>query len=274
MNPLKKDYAFIDLLKPENDTVVPLLLALEPSLARDIETLETVRLLRSEARAGMPASPARPARPGNIRVSGAAHATAGVLEPLLAHRLPTPERERLMTLVKQAEVGSELKEQQIARGKVGRALSFVRLLLPSKQPPEDRVALLLDGFRQIQSDKVFDWSEETEPTYYEAAKEIASRGFARVVFGHTHLAKELDFDGAAYLNTGTWADLMRLPSGIMYGERESALAELQLFFEAIRTNQIDKYVEFLPTFAHLRFDESGRSVSRIKKFEVGVVKDL
>ncbi len=42
MNPIKQDYGFIDLLKPETDAAIPLLLALEPAYAKDIEQIQRV----------------------------------------------------------------------------------------------------------------------------------------------------------------------------------------------------------------------------------------
>jgi hypothetical protein len=39
MNPLKQRYRFIDLLKPENEAVIPILVALEPAVVREIRKL-------------------------------------------------------------------------------------------------------------------------------------------------------------------------------------------------------------------------------------------
>src|SRR5439155_24466617 len=66
MNPIKTDYPFIDLLKPETEAAIPLLLALEPSLARDIETIGAFDQLWSEAKQQRPRAPAVPSEKGNI----------------------------------------------------------------------------------------------------------------------------------------------------------------------------------------------------------------
>src|SRR5262249_12891608 len=47
---------------------------------------------------------------------------------------------------------------------------------------------------------------------YAAARKMVEAGVAKaIVMGHTHLARDIDLPGGArYLNTGTWADLIRL----------------------------------------------------------------
>jgi hypothetical protein len=43
---------------------------------------------------------------------------------------------------------------------------------------------------------------------------ITSEHVAVVIAGHTHLARTVSYRGGYYLNTGTWADLMKIPRAI------------------------------------------------------------
>ena len=57
------------------------------------------------------------------------------------------------------------------------------------------------------------------PCYFEAAAEIANRGFDAVVFGHTHRPGETDLgDGRRYFNTGAWLNdphYLQIDAGVM-----------------------------------------------------------
>ncbi len=75
-----------------------------------------------------------------------------------------------------------------------------------------------------------DQSPPQEPLY-RAAQELAKLGRYRyIVMGHTHLARDLPLPtGGRYLNSGTWADLMRVPDEVfspMPGIAEAALRQL------------------------------------------------
>jgi len=59
------------------------------------------------------------------------------------------------------------------------------------------------------------------------AEKNLSEGAALVVVGHTHLARAASLQGGHYLNTGTWADLMRLPRWLAQSDLRYAIAELR-----------------------------------------------
>jgi hypothetical protein len=77
-----------------------------------------------------------------------------------------------------------------------------------------------------------------------------------IVYGHTHLVKHVtqDMGGATYLNSGTWADLMRVPTRIMQEATpdNEAIQELEEFADAIRDNErIARWRRQVPTFARV-----------------------
>ena len=54
-------------------------------------------------------------------------------------------------------------------------------------------------------------------------------------------------------NTGTWADVIRVPLEIVHGAPVAAPEKLALFAQAIRDKRFDEYLLFRPTFAQLLF---------------------
>jgi len=271
MNLIKQDYPFVDLLKPETEAAIPLLLALEPGYASSIERIETVRLLNAEANKRAPKAPARPAHPENIAAAGSGRHPQ--IDNVLTRQMGARQRQRLLALVQEAEGQSTRSGERIAAGATRRFLSFARMLLTKDL--EKRMPTLLDSLRAWQGEDVFNWSVETVNSYLDAAKELASGGFSTIIFGHTHLAKIVDLKNSnTYLNTGTWADLLRLPAPILKASQKEALASLKGFTDAMRTGEFRDFLEFMPTFGYIRWDATGRSVADLKRYEAGIVKSL
>jgi|APLak6261658528_1056013.scaffolds.fasta_scaffold03787_2 UDP-2,3-diacylglucosamine pyrophosphatase LpxH len=258
MNPIKKDYPFIDLLKPETDAAIPFLLALEPSYANAANAIEAGRLALKAKWRGQK-EPARPRQPGNF-----AGQVDSPLNKVLNLQLEDPsEREKLRQLIKTAQEG----KQNMSSGVANRILSFAQLINSNNY--EERLHILRGTLRCLQRDKSFDLSIESGKEYIAAAQKLASNtGISTIVFGHTHLAKEVEIaDGKKYINTGTWADLMAFPKESIQGSDTSSMEAIKQFAEAIRAKQFDDYIVFHPTFAFIRFNEFGVSViTELKKY--------
>jgi UDP-2,3-diacylglucosamine pyrophosphatase LpxH len=271
MNPIKQDYPFIDLLKPENDAAIPLLMALEPGFANAANGIEIARRQRDAARHA-PAAAARPARPGDIAAAGAPGARVGALATLLAGQMSDDGATDLLALVQAAVTEERTTRGQIAAGAMSRVLSFVRLRSSSSY--ETRLKVLLGTLRVLRDDASFDRGVEAVKEYKDAAEALAGNGFRTIVFGHTHLAKDLALDGGGqYLNTGTWADLIRVPPDIVHGAPEAAAEALGRFAQAILDKRFDEYILFSPTFAHIQLDAEGRTVvASVKDYAPGAVR--
>ncbi len=70
-------------------------------------------------------------------------------------------------------------------------------------------ACTCSGLAGFASDRSFARDAESLTEYFDAACALARNGFDLVIFGHTHLAREMALpNGARYLNSGTWADLI------------------------------------------------------------------
>ena len=126
---------------------------------------------------------------------------------------------------------------------------------------DERRRVLLDALRTLQTNRSFDPAYES-PEYLDHARKLAASGFGVVLFGHTHLAKQVPLDGGAtYINTGTWADLMRVPIELFNPVDARAFDALERFVDALKHNEFEKYLHFEPSFAHVRIDDAGKAIS-------------
>jgi UDP-2,3-diacylglucosamine pyrophosphatase LpxH len=260
MNPIKKDYPFIDLLKPETEAVVPLLLALEPDYRR--EAVEVCRLFR-EANRHAPVEPGRPAYSGDI---SATKSTAGVAAEDLAAMGPALDeelKEAISTTLGPQETvrfiegieGLDARVQSEDIGSFGdRGYYGLARLLAAKSstPIEKRLPALLEALRGARGNKAFDTAIETHPEYLDAARSLAENGFRYIIFGHTHLAKQVDLgNGCRYINTGTWADLIEFPSRILDSANPRALEQLHEFVIDLLVRRLESWITFRPSYAKL-----------------------
>jgi UDP-2,3-diacylglucosamine pyrophosphatase LpxH len=257
MNLIKQDYPFIDLLKPETDAAVPLLLALEPRFANVMKSIEVARLGCAAMKHGLK-GPARPSQPGDIASVARTEHQLDPLDEILRGHVNDDCRVELLKLADEAQQETSVTQQEIAQGIMRRALSLLRLKASGSL--EARLKILLGTVRALQNDRAFDRSVETEKDLCDAARALGREGFTTVIFGHTHLAKSVRIDDTQYINTGTWADLIRVPPEIIHGMPTAAHEELERFTQAILDKQFDKYLLFQPTFAYVCFNSEHRAV--------------
>lgn len=221
MNPIKREYAFVDLLKPETTAVLPILAVLDPGLL-----LGAPMAAWEKARAAIRGKLPRVTRPGAEFVAGEEEQVPEDMQAAVA-------------LAREAQGGDEFVSG-------GEDLSIRLLLKAFRQRWEkDRTSYAVDA----ESDE-----------YLGPARKLAQGGFSTVVFGHTHLAKALPMGSATYLNTGTWADLMRLPEKVYRGPEDEGRAALAQFIDDVRENRIDDFRRQVPTFAMIDLD--GGAVAR------------
>lgn len=253
MNDIKRKYAFVDLLKPETGAVAPILAVLDPAVwlgarpaiqqaARaawrrrlyDAQGQPTGELIRA---AGTEAPP-----PAGGELVGAARAAPP----------PAPMADddslRLADELA-AEAGGGRGEERVGVAGTVRKLE-VRLLLRAfrKREEKDRLTFGVDA--------------EAEP-YASAARRLVTEGrFQVAVFGHTHHAKRVAMGSGTYLNTGTWADLMRLPPEVYAGSEADGVAALERFLEDVRANRVGRFRQQVATFARIALDANGDLLER------------
>lgn len=230
MNPVKKQFAFVDLLKPETGGVLPILAVLNPGLWQEMGTA-----MRERAAAwyrGRFTEEGLPER--------ADYVAAEKVSTTQAQSLP----ENLRTGFDEAD---EAAADALPRGgQVGRIKDVA-------------VAVLLKKFRDWRgkADLTFGVEYEDEE-YLKPAREHAKR-FRVVVFGHTHLAKRIDLgNGALYLNAGTWADVMRIPAAVYEGNEAAGVQALTRFLDDVEKNNIASFRRQVATFARIELDGDER----------------
>jgi len=239
MNPLKARFPFVDLLKPEDAGTVPMLAALDPSSMRAIPKLAL--LARQSATVRFDES-GTPLDPSNIAEE------------------PEAKKEReLLQLAADIAAGGDAQQVSVA-GRIGDLWERLRNAA-SQAALAAEFDLLYKAIRaHIEAHRRnFDVNRENE-IYLRAAQAAVRRGFRVVVFGHTHAVKRVPLEGnSVYLNTGTWADLMRFPEAVLRGTEEEARAQLQRFSDDLAANRVERYREQVPTFA--RIDMDGQTLS-------------
>jgi hypothetical protein len=88
--------------------------------------------------------------------------------------------------------------------------------------------------------------------YGKAADQMRQREIEVVVMGHTHQARHIGPDTkACYINTGTWADVVRVPTFLLQAGTDN---ELATFLQELRTQP---HRQFEPAYATLRVEADG-----------------
>jgi UDP-2,3-diacylglucosamine pyrophosphatase LpxH len=293
INAIKLDYPFVDLLKPETAAVVPMLLALEPGYRSN---LATIALLYKRTRSHGLVNAITPKHGGDIRAERVVRVipggdmggetgtgTTGFGKELSADRSAPArairsEQDEALKETLQAVLGSQAEDflrdldveiakadplaelgKPIAAGDtVDRILGFAALVLGrASQPYQKRLPALLKAMRGIQDTDTFDLSTESATEYLDAARELVGRGFRYVVFGHTHQAKHVSLGkGLCYLNSGTWADVLRFPNEILKSEAD-ALPALNAFVAKMKDGDFSEWILFRPTYVRLQIGDDG-----------------
>ncbi|MBI3373152.1 MAG: metallophosphoesterase [Betaproteobacteria bacterium] len=279
INPIKERYKFVDLLNPYVEATIPLLLALEPGLRSKLARV--IPIAAQAARHGLREN-ALPSVGGDISSApaGAAGPVGGDMGGLDTTESPasiSPHERRLDEALEKI-LGAEAKPflaaleaearpldgtgGDIASGEemLSSATGLLSLLLSGSGSLENRLPALLRAVRVLQNDRTFDRDFEPPSVYTRAAGQLAREGgFSHVVFGHTHLARDLPLpNGARYLNSGTWADLMEFPKDILSGQQDDVRDKLRQFCEDLANSQLGRYIVFKPTFVRLEVNGDGR----------------
>lgn len=232
MNPIKRKFSFIDLLKPETSGAIPILAVLDPSAWR-----RASGAIRSAVQAAW-----RSARfdahgmPPEDLIAVAPATTSAEPAPL-----PDEDAFALADELANASAGTDMGDR------VG-VLRDVQL------------KLLLRAFRKRFEKDCSSFRVEFESELYlKPARHLAANRFDAVVFGHSHHAKRIALDGSAiYLNSGTWADLMRIPETVYTGSEADGVRALENFIADLRENRIDALRRQVATFVRVEQDDNGR----------------
>jgi UDP-2,3-diacylglucosamine pyrophosphatase LpxH len=257
VNPLKERYHFIDLLKPEDKLIALLLTTFEPSLKLDVPLLfrgATSYIQQHYRAAHWNLVGARP---------GQRHLVASTSSNMVPELPPDVA----------VEFREELAEAAGGRQLVGTVEKLQRAFLRDRENglkaklergeviDSNRVKKLQTALRHVvATDRSFDESNLTDQ-YANAAGAMIEASVARVVImGHTHLRRNITFAGGGrYLNTGTWADLIRVPADLLEST-DDARAALVTWLARLATNRLDGIRQCEPTYADVRINDEGHVI--------------
>lgn len=247
VNPLKASYPFIDLLQPSGELLALLLLAFEPALKRHWRKIG--RLLRG----GWRQVTYTELPPGELRFAAAG--AAGDWDEELAEAFGEDYE-----ILHREATGDAYREAAFeAAGEWWSALSshegLAALLDAGRPVPGERL-------RQIRAtlSRLLPQGDELGPGgpcghYGEHARRLreARDGDVEVVImGHTHLARHLGpADRAGYINTGTWADIVRPDRSTLLPTTDE---ELLAYLDHLRR---DPPRRLIPTYAELVLEPGG-----------------
>jgi len=234
MNELKREYSFVDLLKPEDTGVLPILAALGAGSLRRYWQLFVQRRNAGDVEFDREQQPRDPTY------------IAGTFD----------RDQALFNLAEDIAAGGDATRvgggADRFRGPRATAPAAVR---------EYRRAALLKTFRALAKlyPPVFEMASE-RPEYTTGAIASAQRGYRVIVYGHTHLVKRIEIEGpgvpgkSLYLNTGTWADLIRIPRAVWGEETAEAKVVLDQFLNDLESDTIASWRCAVPTFAKIEVD--------------------
>ena len=237
MNELKSEYAFVDLLKPENEAVLPLLAVLDPASLSAINKVAKFAVLKNLNRF---AEDGVPVDNGNI----------ATLQEVAAEE--TESQKEMLALARELAYGGDVGNIS-AMDTASHFLARIRGAA-NAAVRDAQITSLYRAFRAWAGAhaRAFDVAHEGDE-YLKPARATAKRGYKVIVYGHTHLVKRVRLDqGAVYLNSGTWADLMKVPQSILTGSDEAqARKDLENFTADLLANRVAQWRQTIPAFARI-----------------------
>jgi UDP-2,3-diacylglucosamine pyrophosphatase LpxH len=271
MNPLKKKYRFIDLLKPENEAALPILFALEPGIVKSVTKLAPLK-----ARSAMvqPKSGQVPRTESFVRSTTGRTAMADASETGLSpDDVEMSEQdldecfnrtqqqiewgERLYNELARAASGDhpDRRDTRIAASGDQWWMSAWSMFRAASTTDDTRLLHLRTAFAAAREaiGTTFEVAA-SDPIYHAAAKRLASGQRRVIIFGHTHLARSIDLPGGGrYLNAGTWCPTIRLPEAF-YSTKDSLelLPQLRRFIYDLIENRLDEWTTLATTFVDAR----------------------
>ena len=186
INPIKREYRLIDLLKPETGAAIPVLMALEPGYRRN---LTAVAALGLKARKHRMAAAALPLCAGDIRSDSSdslasdgfasdMSSRSAALDPLATILHETMKGDAELVL-KAAPAEPDFVGDISARDTIDPTLGLARMLASSsREAVESRLPALFAAVRSLQNDTSFARDAECFGEYLSAARDLAGNGLS------------------------------------------------------------------------------------------------
>lgn len=239
VNPLKQRYPFIDLLQPEGIVLALLLLAFEPTLAADFQSI--ARLLAAQRKQAQ--SDARQLRAGPHLIAAVEPPDPPPDQDLTRLFGQSYEALRRPALLNAAPVWYHAFRQATQESLAtyfDKPAREGETVVPPKRLEQIRVALA----RMLENEASADLSADCG-VYGTMAERMFGSDTKVVIMGHTHQARYKASNNGTYVNTGTWADVIRIP--------QAALESIVALEQFLRLLCVDGARQCLPHYAELRY---------------------
>jgi len=226
MNRVKRQRPWIDLLKPEKNVVLGVLLTLDPSVMRDVPALLPVAWQRGRGEL----------QSRGVLSAAAANApqTTVTADPLVSTDAIGPQLRRL---IEGADGNQVIAPDHRATGVIDPMLLEIERQFASGMPARDSfdelqgtlgwTGMLLDRLHAVDRvdalrralldwhthDHSFELADEDET--YQRVRARVGPDIDVIVTGHTHLERAILTRARAYYNTGTWIRVIRLPPDVL-----------------------------------------------------------
>lgn len=233
MNQVKRQWPFVDLLKPEKLPLALVLLAVDPAVKRKLVDVLKIMpdkwLISARRRAGWLSDEQTP---GYDQETDDMALGAWLNEQLHAAN-ETPISDDIDDLLLKTERRFQRGDRVLMeRGKAGRTLGR-----PSEQVKAATISTLRHVLRYLLRDErtfAYDGPDEV----FDALDKIVGQDVDYLVAGHTHLARvRKRYGGGVYFNTGTWARLIELTDDLL--DTDEHFTEVFAALKAGRMSALD-----------------------------------
>jgi len=256
VNPIKPDYSFIDLLQPQDELLAYLLFAFEPKLFKDHITkarhLLKVAYRNFEKKVYSQLKKTQNHQP--VRSRAVASETTFDINSKIIDELKTEFEEIYQEFEDPSRPVGASDWLLISRELVRReGLAFI--LERGERIPRKRLRQIRTTMRRWNINEAFDIKGDTG-LCGEAAESLSKNpSIDLVIMGHTHLARHLGPENkAAYINTGTWTDLIAVPDEALR-DSDEALDCLEKFLTDLYFKRV---CQQQPSYADVRIDTHGK----------------
>jgi UDP-2,3-diacylglucosamine pyrophosphatase LpxH len=237
INPLKRDYPFVDLLKPENAAAFPVAAALGcVGLQQAWNFFGKYRASRS---VDFDEGSGEPVNANYVAATPSADAALWNAAQAIAHGANANQVGAFTDVLAK---GAAVVGEKVRQARIDAVYAAFRQLA---------------GARRMHRD-TFDVGKE-DGIYLKPATRAAQAGFKLVVYGHTHLPKRVPMiapggQEAVYFNSGTWADVMCVPEGIWDEDEERGRDTFRAFASDLGDNRLSQWRSAIPTYVRIDLD--------------------
>lgn len=271
-NRLLPQVPFLNLLKPEKEAVIPLVLAICPESVKYLNEEINIFDLQKSIVVNQLRRPAQPSNAGQLSTLSSEKYRS--LDDLLINSLCDDSKWFMSEVQNHGNLmfSGTIRESLVQLSRKWEALfqkiTFMTDLgqiflakTDTKKLQQLRIAL-----RKVNDNATFDLTKESD-NYIKSAQELIDvGGFTAIVFGHTHLAKRIELEGATYFNCGTWADTLRLPKEVMDDDMAKSDDAILSFINSMIKKDIEPYLFRCLSYVDASIDQNGSVMAELCQY--------